>query len=368
MLQKARERAIFRPTATLAQLVEHVFRKDGVPSSNLGGGSSMHVMRYFWAPSIATVLAFAAVAWFGGVSALVIAMLLVVLEVSLSFDNAVVNARVLERMSPEWQQRFLTWGIFFAVFLTRAVLPILIVAASVFVNPLEIAKLAFFDAEQYGHLLDGAHYIIASFGAVFLMMVGLKYFFDDAKDVHWIAVVERHLSRWGRIEAVEIALVLLMLLGAAAIVPAHALEILVAGLIGMVTFIVVQGVAGAFEMEEQEATSAGLALFLYLNVLDAAFSLDGVVGAFALSNQLVVIIAGLGIGAYFVRSFTVYMVREKTLKSLIYLEHGAHWAILGLAAAMFMGLIFDVPEPITGLIGLLFIGLALYSSWRLQQK
>lgn len=326
----------------------------------------MNIMRYFIGPAIATVLSFGAVVWFGGWPALIIAMLLVVLEVSLSFDNAVVNAKVLARMSPLWQQRFLTWGILFAVFLTRAVLPILIVAASVFINPVEIAKLAFFQPESYGHLLEDAHYIIASFGAVFLMMVGLKYFFDDAKDVHWIALIEEYLARWGRIEAVEIALVLLMLLGAAWVVPAHALEILVAGLIGMVTFIVVQGIASAFEVEE-EATSAGLALFIYLNVLDAAFSLDGVVGAFALSTQLVVIIVGLGVGAYFVRSFTVYMVREKTLQNLVYLEHGAHWAILGLAGAMFFGLVFDVPEPITGLIGLIFIGLALLSSWRLNK-
>lgn len=325
----------------------------------------MRLMRYFIGPIIATLLSFAAVIWFGGVEALVIAALLVVLEISLSFDNAVVNARVLERMSPIWQQRFLTWGIFFAVFLTRAVLPILIVSASVFISPIVIAQMAFTDAAHYGELLEGAHYIIGAFGAVFLMMVGLKYFFDEAKQVHWIAVVEKHLARWGRIEAIEIALVLCLLLLAAVIVPAHAVEIFFAGIIGMITFIIVQGVASAFEVEE-EATSAGLALFLYLNVLDAAFSLDGVVGAFALSTQLVVIIVGLGVGAYFVRSFTVYMVREKTLKALIYLEHGAHWAILGLAAAMFGGLVANVPEPITGLIGLVFIGLAIFSSWRLR--
>lgn len=326
----------------------------------------MRLMRFFIAPTIATFISFGLVAWFGGMDAVVIAALLVVLEVSLSFDNAVVNARVLENMSPIWQRRFLTWGIFFAVFLTRAVLPVFIVAASVLMNPIEIARLAFSDAEAYGALLDGAHYVIASFGAVFLMMVGFKYFFDDAKETHWFEIVERHLVRWGRVEAIEIALVLFMLLAAAIIVPAHALEILFAGLIGMIVFILVQGIAGSFEVEEKSVTSAGLALFVYLNVLDAAFSLDSVVGAFALSTNLLVITVGLGIGAYFVRSLTVYMVAEKTLDSFVYLEHGAHWAILGLATAMFLGLIFHVPEPITGLVGLVFIGLALYSSWRLN--
>ena len=294
---------------------------------------------------------------------LVIAVLLVVLEVSLSFDNAIVNARVLARMSAAWQQRFLTWGIFFAVFVTRAVLPILIVAASVVASPLAVAKLALFDPAAYGALLDGAHYVIGSFGAVFLMSVGLKYFFDEAKETHWLHWIERHLARSGRIEAVETALVLVFLLLAAYAVPAHALEILVAGVIGAVAYIIVQGIASAFEVEE-EAAKAGLALFLYLTMLDIAFSLDSVVGAFALSTNLLVIVIGLGIGAYFVRALTVYMVREKTLQAFAYLEHGAHWAILGLAGAMFLGLIWDVPEPITGLIGLGFILAALASSWR----
>lgn len=322
------------------------------------------ITSYFLAPTIASLLCFAVVWWFGGIAALTIAILLTILEITLSFDNAVVNARVLARMSLIWQKRFLTWGIFFAVFLTRAVLPILIVAGSVWISPLVVAKLAFTDAARYGELLEGAHYVIASFGAVFLMMVGLKYFFDDAKKTHWLDVIEKHLARSGRIEAIEIAIVLVLLLSAAFIVPAHGLEILIAGLVGMISYILVQGIASAFEVEEEQLTSAGFALFVYLNVLDAAFSLDSVVGAFALSTNLLVITVGLGIGAYFVRALTVYMVQEKTLDSLIYLEHGAHWAILGLAGAMFLGLVMNVPEPITGLIGLVCIGFALFSSYR----
>lgn len=325
----------------------------------------MYLFRYFLGPLIALALSCAAVAWFGGASALIITALLVILEVSLSFDNAVVNARVLERMSPLWQRRFLTWGIFFAVFITRAVLPIFIVAASVRMNPVAVAQLAFFDAAQYAALLDGAHYIIGSFGAAFLMLVGLKYFFDDAKTTHWLKRIEKQLARSGRIEAIETAIVLLLLLVAAFLIPLHAVEILVAGLIGTIVFIAVQGLASAFEVQEETA-AAGFALFAYLNVLDAAFSLDSVVGAFALSTDLLVIVIGLGIGAYFVRSLTLYMVREKTLQSFLYLEHGAHYAILGLAAAMFIGLIMHVPEPITGLIGMVFIGAALISSWRLR--
>jgi hypothetical protein len=290
----------------------------------------------------------------------------VILEVTLSFDNAVVNAAVLQQMSPLWQRRFLTWGILIAVFLTRAVLPILIVAASVAMSPLAVASIAALDPAHYAELLHGAEHVIASFGGIFLTMVGLKYFFDEGKDVHWIRAVEKRLAAWGNIEAIEIALGLIILMLVAAAVPHEAASILFAGIIAVALFIIVQGTASSFAVSTENVATAGAAMFIYLNILDAAFSLDSVVGAFALSTQLPIIIVGLGIGAYFVRSLTVYMVRHKTLHRLAYIEHGAHWAILGLAAAMIANMFVDVPEPITGLIGLLFVGGAYVSSMRLS--
>ena len=196
-------------------------------------------------------------------------------------------------------------------------------------------------------------------------MVSLKYFFDARKDRHWLHWVEKHLSRWGNIEAIEIALALTSLALVAMLIPAHQIEILMAGIVGIVLFIAVQGLANSFEMETTGVVaSAGFALFVYLNILDAAFSLDSVVGAFALSTQLPIIIVGLGIGAYFVRALTVYMVERGTLGQLIYIEHGAHWAILGLALAMFASMFVDVPEPVTGLVGLGFLLVAYISSVR----
>lgn len=329
-------------------------------------------MRLFLFPSIVTVVAFiAAYAW-GGLHALFLVVLLAVLETTLSFDNAVVNARVLQRMSPEWQNRFLTWGILIAVFGTRFVFPILIVAAAAFMTPYAVAMLAFFDPVAYGERLHEAHVPIAAFGSAFLLLVSLKYFFNDAKTVHWIEVIERRLSRWGSIEAIEIALVLLVLLGAAVLLPHDAATLLIAGIIGIILFILMEGVAHSFESVAKVgvnvAAQAGFALFLYLNVLDSAFSLDGVVGAFAVTNNLPIIIAGLGIGALFVRTFTIALVRAKTLESLPYLEHGAHWAIFGLALAMLCNLFVHVPETITGLVGLVFVALAYWSSRREMRR
>lgn len=321
-------------------------------------------LRFFLIPTLASAAILAGVGVLFGPVALFTAVLLVILEVTLSFDNAVVNAKVLEQMSPKWQQRFLTWGIVIAVFLTRAVLPILIVAASVALSPLTVATIAAFDPQKYAELLHGAEHIIASFGGIFLTMVGLKYFFDQGKDVHWIHVIEKRLAKWGSVEAIEIAIALIVLSAIALLVPAFSTSILFAGIIAITLFIIVQGAASSFAVSTERVAGAGIALFVYLNVLDAAFSLDSVVGAFALSTQLPIIIVGLGIGAYFVRALTVYMVRHGTLGNIIYIEHGAHWAILGLAAAMIANIFVNVPEPITGLIGLLFVGGAYLSSIR----
>jgi hypothetical protein len=322
--------------------------------------------RIMLVPSLASSLLCAAVGfWFGWV-ALATVLLLVVLEVTLSFDNAVVNAKVLEKMSPIWRHRFLTWGIVIAVFLTRALLPIVIVSLSAWATPWAIASLALFDATHYAELLEHAEYIIGAFGSMFLLMAGLHYFFDIDKRRHWIRPIERHLATWGSVDAIELVVALVVLTAVGLALPLHTEEILVSGIIGIVLFAIVQGIAKMFS--DTASMGSGLALFAYLNVLDAAFSLDSVVGAFALSKEIVIIVIGLGIGAYFVRTLTIYMVEHGTLGELVYLEHGAHWAILGLAAAMIANLFVHIPDPITGFIGLLFVGAAYISSIRIVEE
>lgn len=325
--------------------------------------------RLFIAPVLISIVALAGVFLWGGASALLVAIFLSILEVTLSFDNAVINARVLARMNEKWRKRFLTWGILVAVFGTRLVLPILIVSASVMLSPYVVTQLALFDPEHYRELLEGSHHIISTFGGAFLLMVALKYFFDAEKDVHWIREIERHLAKWGRIEALEIAIALAILVGISFAVPAAAqASVLAAGIVGIVLFIIIQGIANAFGVETKEVANQSLALFIYLNVLDSAFSLDGVVGAFALTSQVIIIAVGLGIGAFFVRTLTVYLVRKKTLETLVYLEHGAHWAIFGLAAAMLAGLVFHIPEAVIALVGIAFVGASYVSSRRVRRQ
>ena len=325
-------------------------------------------VRYFLWPVVTSALIFIAILWGYGLHAFALVAILSVLEITLSFDNAVVNASVLKRMSTVWQERFLTWGILLAVFGTRFVLPILIVSVAAWASPVFITLLSFSDPAEYGRMLDDVHGSISAFGGVFLLMVSLKYFINQAKSVHWIQSIERHLARWGAIEAVEIAIALTVLLFISFVSHTDQASILVAGLVGVILFILMEGVDNSMSIQTEQVATGGFALFMYLNVLDSAFSLDGVVGAFALTNNLILIMAGLGIGAYFVRSMTLYLVREGTLSELIYLEHGAHWAILGLATAMFANLIVHVPEVITGCIGLAFIIFSYYSSKKQLQN
>ncbi len=311
----------------------------------------------------------------GGTAGVVwIVIVLSVLEVSLSFDNAVVNAAVLRHMDAIWRRRFLTWGIAFAVFGMRIVFPLAIVAIAASLGPIEAVRLAAANPAEYERIITAAHVGIAGFGGAFLAMVGLKFFFDSDKEVHWIRMVEERLAKLSSVDAIEIAIVLLALYGISTILPREeAFTYLVSGIFGILAYLAVEAVNALLEPDEKAiaagaAVRSGLAGFLYLNLLDSAFSFDGVIGAFALSNNIFIIALGLGIGAMFVRSMTILLVDKGTLAEYRYLEHGAFWAILALAAIMLMSARFHIPEVVTGLIGALLIGFALYASVRHNRR
>jgi hypothetical protein len=342
----------------------------------------MKNLHYFtgsiWVTVVGLLLA-AGLGWYvhhtpGGVATTVfIAGMLAVLEVSLSFDNAVVNASVMGDMTDVWRHRFLTWGMAFAVFGMRFVFPLAVVSVVAGIGPFEAVRLAALAPDEYARLLTSAHVALGGFGGAFLGMVCLKYFFDAEKEVHWLGLIERRLARLGKFEAIELAFMMLVLYGFSRAFPAHeALQFMVAGVFGLVTFIVVDGIGAAMESSAEghhvDAHAAGFASFVYLNVLDASFSFDGVIGAFALTNNLFTIAIGLGIGAMFVRSLTIMLVEKGTLDSYRYLEHGAFYAIGALAFIMMLGTLVQVHEAITGLIGAGFIALSLWSSIRFNQR
>ncbi|HEY5835919.1 DUF475 domain-containing protein [Streptomyces sp.] len=339
-------------------------------------------------------LALAGVLW--GPKALAIVAILSVLEISLSFDNAVINAGILRKLNPFWQRMFLTIGILIAVFGMRLVFPIVIVAITAKLSPYEAVKVAIDDHDRYEALVTSAHPAIAAFGGMFLLMIFLDFIFEE-REITWLSWLEKPLARLGKLDMLSVVIALVTLIvtatTVATAVPVHgghgtidkAATVLLSGVGGLLTYLVVGGISSFFEerLEDEEegedgepaaerspgtATVAGLAgkaafaTFLYLEVIDASFSFDGVIGAFAITNDIFEIALGLGIGAMYIRSLTVFLVRKGTLDDYVYLEHGAHYAIGALAVILLVTIKYEVSEIITGLIGVVLIAASYWSS------
>jgi len=326
-------------------------------------------MKHFRLSFIVTIICLVAAFYWAGFIGAFIAIILGVLEVSLSFDNAVVNASVLKRMDERWQRYFLTWGILIAVFGMRLLFPITIVSTATGLGFMDVATMALHDPATYSRHLTDSHVQIAAFGGMFLLMVFFSFIFDESKELHWLGKIEEKMASFGKLESIEIILALgLLLLTQHWLPEAMRLEALVAGISGIMLFVIVDSLDALFEDEEEGeqlvavVKKAGMMSFLYLEVLDASFSFDGVIGAFAITQDVVIIMLGLAIGAMFVRSLTVYLVRQGTLDEYVFLEHGAHYAIGVLAGIMLMSISHHIPEVITGLVGAALIGLSVLSS------
>ena len=336
------------------------------------------MLKYFGGSYIVTILGLIAAYLWGehvhngtGMTCIFIASVLAVLEVSLSFDNAVVNAMKLEKMSEKWRHRFITWGILIAVFGMRFLFPIAVVAIFAKLNVLQVVDMALNNVDHYAHYLELTHAPIVTFGGAFLLMLFLDYFTEAKKEVHWIPFVEREIQCLSCVRGICTIITLIVLgLLMFKIEQTVQMNVLKSGIAGIITYLVIDGVAEWLERRQEERAKlcadtvkcSGLVGFLYLELIDASFSLDGVLGAFALSKDILIITIGLFIGAMFVRSLTIMLVEKKTLKQFLYLEHGAHWAIGVLAVLMFISTFHEVPEVVTGLLGLAFIISSLISS------
>ncbi|MYV40885.1 DUF475 domain-containing protein [Streptomyces sp. SID1328] len=357
----------------------------------------MLLKTFGWSFAI-TAIGLVAAVFYGGWKAFGIVAILSVLEISLSFDNAVVNAGILKKMSAFWQKIFLTVGVLIAVFGMRLVFPVVIVAISAKMGPVEAVNLALNNKDRYQELVTDAHPAIAAFGGMFLLMIFLDFIFED-RDIQWLRWIERPLAKLGKVDMLSVCIAMIVLLITSFTFATHAHQhggahvdkaqtVLIAGIAGLITYMVVGGLSGYFEdkleaeeeaeheAEEEAARSgkprsavklagqAAFFMFLYLEVLDASFSFDGVIGAFAITNDIVLMALGLGIGAMYVRSLTVYLVRQGTLDDYVYLEHGAHYAIGALAVILMVTIQYEINEVITGLVGVVLIAWSFWSSVR----
>ena len=336
--------------------------------------------KYFSGSFLVAILGLTGAFAIGGLPTVWIVAVLGILEVSLSFDNAVVNAQVLKDMDEKWRKRFVTWGMLIAVFGMRMVFPLLIVSVALGINPVAALTIAVSDPAQYQHILESVHTSVMGFGQSFLMMVALKFFIDNDKEIHWLGVIENKLTFLGKIEAIQVAIALVITVITSAAIKHYAgfeeaSAFLIASIWGLIVFVAVDSLEVLMSDDEVDSVTltttiakSGLASFIYLEILDASFSFDGVLGALALSNNLFIIAIGLGIGAMFVRSLTLLMVDKGTVDEFIYLEHGAFYAILGLTVIMNVNTVYEIPETITGLIGAAFIGASLISSIKFNKR
>ena len=329
-----------------------------------------HPFRIFAISGLITMALGAFVLYQMGLPGIWIFIILVILEVTFSFDNAVINSKVLARMSEVWQKIFLTVGIFIAVFVVRFLLPIVIVMIASHTSFGNVVSLALHHPEEYGETLHKAAPMIDAFGGAFLIMIGISYFMDRRKDIHWLGAIEKKLASAGRFENLKVlAMLSVAIILYATVDSSYQATVLVASILGVVLHMGLELFGSVFEKHHEasgvakQTGMAAFASFLYLEVLDASFSFDGVIGAFAITNSVLLIIAGLGAGAIWVRSLTVYLLRSGTLAKYRFLEHGAHWAILALGIVMFIKLYHvEPPEWMTGSLGLIFIATAIISS------
>jgi hypothetical protein len=287
-----------------------------------------------------------------------------------SFENAIINAKVLTTLSRFWQTMFLSVGIIIAIFGMRVIFPIMIVAIATGLPWQQVIDLALHNPSEYAAQISTAEPIILAFGGAFLLMLALAFFTDETNKTIWWRTPEQLIkkldTRWTPVVITS------AIIGSVALVSSHTREILTAGAVGIVTYIAIHGLTEVFSKLQgtpkkvsktmHKTGMAAFITFLYLELLDASFSLDGVIGAFAITEQVVLIAAGLGAGALWVRSMTVYMVRRGTLGRYRYLEHGAHYTVFVLAIVMLVSELIHLPEALAGIAGLILIGSSILAS------
>jgi len=332
----------------------------------------MNIIKQFWGTIAFTFLSLIVafcLGWSEGglsvaLSALFIVSVLAVIELSLSFDNSVIQAKILKNWDTVWRTVFLTAGLLVAVVGARLIIPILIVSTTSGLSFIESFTLAFTDTVEYGHKLHDVHHLVAGAGGSFLLMVALDFFFNS-KEVHWFGWLERKLEKFGELESFSVIFTLLV-----AYVLSYFTKdpsaFFAASFGGVATYVVVHilaHLAGDINDTGSRVIKGSVGGFLFLEALDIFYSIDGIFAGLAISNNILYVMLGLGIGAAGIRSFTVYMVNDGTLDQLKYLEHGAFYSITVLVMIMFAsGVGVVVPEVLSGTLCAGVIGLSIWHS------
>ena len=289
-----------------------------------------------------------------GVAAMLAVLTLGLIETCVSLDNAVVNMSVLKNWDAKWQKLFLWFGMPVAVFGMRFLLPLVIVSVAAGVSLTGSFNLALNSPVEYGNIIKSVHQEIAAFGGMFLLCITAGFFLDPDKENHLLPLEDK---------LVNISPFYVVFAGLVALAAFLPWQVFMAGLLGASLFYLIHLLAD--KMSDGIADGVikqGIVGLLYLELLDASFSLDGVIAAFAVSSNIFVIALGLGIGAMFVRSFTLQLLDNPKVSEMKYLEHGAFLAIGCLVVIMAFSMFVHVNEFLAAAISMSCIGYGLYKS------
>lgn len=286
---------------------------------------------------------------------LLIVALLAVLEVVLSFDNAAINVKLLRRLSSGWQKAFLRVGILFAVAGMRLTLPTLVASICGSISPVHAARLAVTNPQLYAEYFQRGQLQLAVFGGVYLLQIFLSYVLQEQEDGYWLQWLERRLARvdteFGKAGLAVFAIASTAVLALTVTWSSHAASVFAAGVISIALYHVVNllnGKAGKASAKEQTQTGLtgwlALLVFLQLELQDATFSMDSVMGGFAFTQFIVLIMAGSAIGALYVRTMTIHLLSLRGLDVFPYVVRAAYWAIGVLPFMMWL----HVPGAWTG--------------------
>ena len=293
---------------------------------------------------------------------------LILFETITSIDNAVINADVLSKMSQRARRWFLIWGLLIAVFMVRGLLPWLIVwVANPALGPIEALTATFSSDPLIVESVEHSKPILLAGGGVFLLFLFLHWLFMEPKNYGLSAEKVVHgFSIW--FFAIVSILLALIVWFAIDINPLMAFG----AVVGSTAFFITHGFKENAEQQERQLISgesnlSDMSKILYLEVIDATFSIDGVIGAFAFTLSVPLILIGNGIGAFVVRELTIHNIEK--VKKYKYLKNGAMYSIFALGIIMLLDAFgWHIPEWVSPIITFGLIGFFFWKSWQEVKK
>lgn len=284
-----------------------------------------------------------------------------VFEIITSIDNAIINAEVLSGMSKKAQRFFLTWGILFAVFIMRGLLPFLILYLTTpQLGVLGTITAAFSNDPHIAETVKESSHVLLMAGGIFLIFLFFHWLFLEPKNFGLRG--ERFFQKQG---AWFYAVISILLTAIVWIAFQHQNPVLEFGaVVGSTAFFIIHGFRTYAEEQEAKLLSGGMSDFAkiaYLEVLDASFSIDGVIGAFAFTFAIPLILIGNGLGAIVLRQLTISNIER--IKKYRYLKNGAMYSILVLGVIMLLHSFgVEVPEWVSPIATFASVGYFFFKS------